>query len=115
MTGRELEKYLMSLGLFTTQHAYIVNVVDGKVDGTVPSYYKAQLNYNLLEIKINYCSQVKGHQWVDFTLSKNNLVAVHRLDQLDFHTLKGELNKFFKKDNNFIEWCRDWTIENVIS
>ena len=115
MTGRELEKYLMSLDRFTTQNTYIVNVVDGKVDGTVPSYYKAQLNYMLLEIKIKYCNQVKGDQWVEFILGKNNLVAIHRLDQLDFYTLKRELNKFFNNHNNFTEWSRHWAIEQVIS
>jgi hypothetical protein len=37
MTGRDLEKYLVSLGVFTTQNNYIVDIIDGKVDGMFPS------------------------------------------------------------------------------
>lgn len=35
MTGRDLKKYLMSLGQF--KNVYIVDIVDGEVDGMVPS------------------------------------------------------------------------------
>lgn len=115
MTGRDLEKYLVSLGVFTTQNSYIVDIVDGKVDGMVPSFYKMYIPVgSQYEIKISYGSD-KGTRLVNFKLDKINLSNTYRLDQLDFSTLKEELSKIFKIQTNFIEWSRHWSINEVLS
>lgn len=136
MTGRDLEKYLVSLGVFTTQNNYIVDIVDGKVDGMIPSFYKMYIPVgSQYEIKISYGND-KGTRLVNFKLDKINLSNTYRLDQLDFPTLKEELSKIFKiktnnifaspksilrmpvsvqQQDNFIEWSRHWSINEVLS
>lgn len=120
MTGRDLEKYLVSLGIFTKQNNYIVDIVDGKVDGMVPSFYKMYIPVgSQYEIKISYGSE--GTRLVNFKLDKINLSKTYRLDQLDFPTLKEELSKIFNipfinlSITKFTEWSRHWSIEGALS
>ena len=43
MTGVELEKYLMSTGLFKDENVYVVEIIDGKIFNRVPSYHKSSI------------------------------------------------------------------------
>lgn len=114
MTGRELEKYLMSLGQFKTHDVYIVDIVDGEVDGMVPSFYKMYIPMSdQYEIKISYGDE-KGSRLVEFKLDKINLYNIYRLDQLDFSTLEIELQKIFNKQGFFLEWSRNHKINNIL-
>jgi hypothetical protein len=105
MTGVELEKYLMSTGLFKDQNVYIVETHDGKIYNRVPSYYKTFVpNLGKVEISIYYNKHGDGTKYVDFLLGGVNLFGCHKLKDMNFETLHSELNKIFRSDNRFQEW-----------
>ena len=107
MTGVELEKYLMSTGLFRDQNVYMVEIIDDKIYNRVPSYYKAFVpNLGKVEISI-YCNKHgDGTKYVDFLLAGVNLFGCCKLKDLNFETLHSELNKIFRSDHRFQEWSK---------
>ena len=107
MTGVELEKYLMSTGLFRDQNVYMVEIIDGKIYNRVPSYYKAFVpNLGKVEISIYYNKHGDGTKYVDFLLAGVNLFGCCKLKDLNFETLHSELNKIFRSDHRFQEWSK---------
>lgn len=105
MTGVELEKYIMSSGLFQDENVYMVETIDGKIYNRVPSLYKIFVpNLGRLEIRIYYNKHGDGTKWVDFTIAGINLYATHKLKDLDLTTLCNELNKILGSDKRFVEW-----------
>jgi hypothetical protein len=118
MTGVDLEKYLMSSGLFKDQNVYIVETHDGKIYNRVPSYYKAFVpNLGKVEISIYYNKHSDGTKYVDFMLAGVNLFGCHKLKDLNFETLYSELNKIFGSNQKFQEWSkielRNYKIESL--
>ena len=107
MTGVELEKYLMSTGLFRDQNVYMVETIDGKIYNRVPSYYKSFVpKFGKVEISI-YCNKHgDGTKYVDFMLAGVNLFGCCKLKDLNFETLHSELNKIFRSDHRFQEWSK---------
>jgi len=107
MTGVELEKYLMSTGLFRDQNVYMVEIIDDKIYNRVPSYYKAFVpNLGKVEISIYYNKHGDGTKYVDFLLAGVNLFGCCKLKDLNFETLHSELNKIFRSDHRFQEWSK---------
>jgi len=107
MTGVELEKYIMSSGLFKDENVYMVETIDGEIYNRVPSLYKIFIPMlGKLEIRIYYNKHGDGTKWVDFTIGDVNLYACHKLKDLDFTTLCKELNKILGSDKRFIEWSK---------
>lgn len=105
MTGVELEKYIMSSGLFQDENVYMVETIDGEIYNRVPSLYKIFIPMlGKLEIRIYYNKHGDDTRWVDFTIGGVNLYACHKLKDLDFTTLCKELNKILGSDKRFIEW-----------
>jgi len=118
MTGVELEKILMSSGLFKDENVYMVEIINGKIFNRVPSYYKMFMPLlGKLEIRIYYNKHGDGTKWVDFTIGGVNLYACHKLKDLDITTLCGELNKILGSDKRFVEWStkelRDYKINSL--
>lgn len=118
MTGVELEKYLMTSGIFKDENVYMVETIDGKIFNRVPSYYKAFIPMlGKIEIKIYYNKHGDGTKWVDFTIGGVNLYAVHKLKDMTIQTLYHELNKIMGQDQKFIEWStkelRDYKINSL--
>lgn len=118
MTGIELEKYLMSSGLFKDENVYMVETIDGRIHNRVPSYYKMFIPMlGKLEIRIYFKKQGDGTKWIDFTIGGVNLYACHKLKDLDFTTLYNELNKILGSDKRFTEWStrelRDYKINSL--
>lgn len=107
MTGVELEKFIMSSGLFQDENVYMVETIDGEIYNRVPSLYKIFIpNLGRLEIRIYYNKHGDGTKWVDFTIGGVNLYATHKLKDLDLTTLCKELNKIMSKDQRFTEWSK---------
>ena len=118
MTGAELEKYLMSSGLFKDENVYMVETIDGKIYNRVPSYYKMFIPMlGKLEIRMYYAKHGDKEKWIDFTIGGVNLYASHKLKELNFTTLFNELNKILGSDKRFIEWStkelRDYKIDSL--
>lgn len=118
MTGVELEKLLMSSGLFKDENVYMVETIDGEIFNRVPSLYKMFLPLvGKLEIRIYYNKHGDGTKWVDFTIGGVNLYACHKLKDLDIKTLCSELNKILGSDKRFVEWStkelRDYKINSL--
>jgi hypothetical protein len=115
MTGVELEKYLMSTGLFKDENVYMVETIDGEIYNRVPSYYKS--SFGKVEIKIYYNKHGDGTKYVDFVLAGVNLFGCCKLKDLNFETLHSELNKIFRSDHRFQEWSkielRNYKIESL--
>ena len=119
MTGVELQKYLMSSGLFKDENVHMVETIDGKIFNRVPSYYKMFIPMlGKLEIRIYYNKHGDNVKYIDFTIGGVNLFACHKLKDLDLTTLCKELNKILGLDQRFIEWStkelRDFKIKSVI-
>ena len=107
MTGVELEKYLMSTGLFKDENVYMVEIIDGKIFNRVPSYYKSSITMlGKVEIKIYYNKHGDGTKYVDFMLAGANLFGCYKLKELNFTTLHKELSKMFGSDHRFIKWSK---------
>lgn len=118
MTGVELQKYLMSSGLFKDQNVYMVETIDGKIFNRVPSYYKMFIPMlGKLEIRIYHNKHDNNIKYIDFTIGGVNLFACHKLKDLDLTTLCKELNKILGLDQRFIEWStkelRDYKINSL--
>jgi hypothetical protein len=115
MTGVELEKYLISTGLFKDENVYMVEIIDGEIYNRVPSYYKSM--FGKVEIKIYYNKHGDGTKYVDFVLAGVNLFGCCKLKDLNFETLHSELNKIFRSDHRFQEWSkielRNYKIESL--
>ena len=118
MTGVELEKYLISTGLFKDESVYMVEIIDDKIFNRVPSYYKSSITmFGKVEIKIYYNKHGDGTKYVDFVLAGVNLFGCCKLKDLNFETLHSELNKIFRSDHRFQEWSkvelRNYKIESL--
>jgi hypothetical protein len=121
MTGVELQKYLMSSGLFKDENVYMVEIIDGEIYNRVPSYYKMFIPMlGKLEIRIYYNKHGDKIKWVDFNFC--GLYASHKLKDLDIKTLISELNRIIGSDKRFsdkrfIEWStkelRDYKINSL--
>jgi len=103
MSGRELQDYLMTSGLFKVQ--------------SLGTSYKG-FSMGKIEIDIVRYKYGEQEQCIEFTYGGSNLFACHKLKDLDFTTLYVELNKIYGFDPKFIEWSkielRNYNIEQLL-
>ena len=103
MSGRELQDYLITSGLFKVQ--------------ALGTSYKG-FSMGKIEIDIVRYKYGEQEQWVEFTYGGVNLFACHKLKDLDFTTLYVELNKIYGFDPKFIQWSkielRNYNIEQLL-
>ncbi len=119
MSGRELQGYLMTSGLFKVSiPCYMIEVDEsGKVFNQIPTKYGG-FSMGKVDIDIVRYKHGDQEQWVEFTFGGSNLFACHKLKDLDFTTLYHELSKIYGYDQKFIQWSkielRNYNIEQLL-
>jgi hypothetical protein len=116
MTGLKLQEYLQDLGLFKTENVSIVEVIDDKVWGTVPAFYKFYMGVGIqLEISIRYEHDKEKYVYIK---SGKFEVANHKLSELTLPILCEELDKVLCTRKEFVDWMnrtlRDYKIDKII-
>jgi hypothetical protein len=105
MTALELESYLKEIGVFKTQNVYITEVIDGKVYGMIPSYYKLYIGSGVgISISINYGFDKEKY----IKIESSNTAKSYSLRDFTIDNLFLELKLLLKyhKDLN-VELCTD--------
>jgi len=104
MTAVELQNYIESIGVFTSESFYSVEIIDGVIYNRVPIEYNWRGFYISFKIRLYREKFGKKDRCVDFIMNGDNIVGSYELKKLDLPTLCKELNKILFNVESYKIW-----------